>query len=164
MTVIAFKDGILACDRCVASGNSEQEADKMFIKEVEGKQIIIITKGSLTKSLVMLSWYLDGAKPEHFNFGKYSAGGAKDDEGGLVIWDGENLIEYEDAPIPIIWKGCPYWAGAWGMDVALGAMFVGANAVDAIRAANHHCAACNFGVNYVDTRSKPYVIQTYSPE
>lgn len=158
MTVIAYRNGILACDRCVSCGSAENQVNKMYLKEVGEKQVIIVIEASLTKSFGMMNWYLDGAEPPQFNCFKYS-GKSDKDKGGLVIWDGENLIEYENSPVPIVWTGADYFAFAWGMEAALGAMFMGGSAIDAVRAANRHCSECGSGVNFVDVRTTPYVIR-----
>ena len=151
MTVIAYKDGIIAADRAASRCDTITECQKLFVKG----EVVFALHEFLAAAHGMMLWYLDGANPSEYSFPKYKAEEAED-WAGLIVFDKE-LFEFEKFTIKIPIVG-EYNAWGNGREFALGAMAVGATAVEAVCAASKHCAGCGFGVDFVDL-SKPLVIK-----
>lgn len=129
MTTIAYRDGILAADTGITSGN-------------------IIAPGSVVKIVVMPDGRLAGASGDASFVSmwlRWAASGApepspeiKERDGNTIGWgliverDG-SVTEYDSAgSFNMV---APYYALGSGEQIALGAMWAGASAEDAVRAA-----------------------------
>lgn len=145
MTCIAYKDGILAADRMTVSyGNSKGEATKIF-KFGPGRAIG--GTGNLAQVKALLAWYQNGAKPEEFPKTD------KDDEWArLIVAYANKLVWYESSPHHFLLESRRYAAFGSGADVALGAMFMGADAEQAVEAASSLLTDVGMGVDVIDLR------------
>lgn len=130
MTVIAYRAGVLACDSRIthdseAGGTRTSKCVKMFRKP----GAIVALAGETSPGLVFLDWYGSGKEPP----GILIDGEA--DFLAMVLTNG-GLFEFDKwcrgEPVKLH-RG--YWAQGCGAKVALGAMYQGATAVQAVAAA-----------------------------
>lgn len=103
--------------------------------------------GSPDAGRVMSQWFRDGARPEDYPEWQ------RDEERWcrlIVVRQGMPVLTFEAFHIPIEING-PFAWGA-GRDYALGALFLGAFAGDAVRAACKWSDSCGIGVASFDLR------------
>lgn len=139
MTVIAYKDGILATDTLMVNNERKGYTQKLFRHNWEA----IAVCGDFARSLEMLEWYKAGADPATF-----PAKRDPNDFGRLIVACGKGVRTYESGPQPI-WHHQPFVAYGTGGDFAMGAMQVGASAIEACRAAIEWCASCGGEVDHL---------------
>ena len=128
MTVIAFREGVLAADSLITGGGTRLGyASK--IRKIG--PVLAAASGSWPQALSFLDWFsggMDGDPPE-----------VDEKAEGLLIYDGR-LVTWSD-------KGwdhivAPFYAIGCGAAEARGAMAAGASAVEAVKAAclvDVHC-------------------------
>lgn len=147
MTCIAYKDGILAADRMTVSyGNSKGQTTKIFQFGTEA----LGATGSLIQGRVLMNWYREGADPKVFPKTD------KDDEWArLIVATADSLIWFDNTPIPQELEGRKFAAFGSGADIALGALFIGASAVEAVGAASEFITDVGCGVDVIDLRGAP---------
>ena len=127
MTVIAYKDGVVACDSRVTAGHT------------------IYTDNCVKYKLVgnLLFWFCgDAASEDHLTSWVFNETHAipKEASTDALCWDGDNLWhvstggEGEGPWKFLLDKAVPTAIGS-GAAVALGAMYTGASAKDAVKAA-----------------------------
>lgn len=133
MTTIAFREGIIAADsqytyESEAGGNRKHPCPKLFRKTIKsGESVIIATQGDGSAGLVFVDWYGSGKKPPvviSHNLPDFTC---------LVLRKG-GLFEYDAycRPYEIT---LPFYAIGSGANAALGAMHMGASAVQAVEIA-----------------------------
>ncbi len=153
MTTIAYRDGILATDRQMAHGSYIRPTDcKLHVlKASYSMEYAVAFAGTISMGLAFVEWIKEGQVKGDFpikNIDHKSAFHA------LVVQrvaaSQPVCNYYGNELIPISEGEAPYAAQGSGDEFALGAMWQGATAVQAVRAANAHCAWSNYGVMYVD--------------
>ena len=156
MTCIAYKEGILAVDRQVThNGLIEPTDDKIFIIN---ETTVMAFAGLLAMGYAFRDWCAGGYERAEWPFstevpnrGNFVALVLKTDTKTLTYWD-DILI-----PIPLEYEN--YHGYGSGREIGVGAMYMGASAVGAVRAANNHLDDCGFGVLYVDGDKKELKIE-----
>lgn len=139
MTVIVYRDGVLAADRCHSVVGTKQEGRKLF----QAKEGAVAIAGAFMHSLRMMHWFTDGAVVADFPDDILH----KEEACRLIYLSKAGLLAmYENNPYPNVMDS-EYGAWGCGREVALGALFHGATAVEAVLAANHHAEGCGFGVD-----------------
>jgi ATP-dependent HslUV protease subunit HslV len=132
LTIIAYRDGILAADTStMIDGNVHLGRTKIARRATDGA--LIGSCGLSGFGDAFRRWALDGeigAAPE-----------VAKDSGGIIISAKGVVRIFDDA------CGCfelvpPYFAYGSGAPIALGAMFAGASAEEAVRAAIQHDRNC----------------------
>lgn len=138
MSVIAWDGKTLAADRAVSCGSTMYETRKI-IALADG--VVLAWFRTTEAGIALARWYEAGRDPE-----KWPAAQGSDDWAGLIVFRDGCLYGYERLCIEqkVI---APYVAFGSGADVALGAMFAGAPAEMAVRAAIKHNEGCGFGVD-----------------
>lgn len=134
MTTIAYKDGVLAADTITIQSGTKFYGRSKILRRPDG--VLIASAGSCAWGDAFRQWALDGCK------GNPPCIHEKDTDGGtgmVITPDGVLTIWNTDAGgvLPMRFKP-PYYATGTGMDLAMGAMFMGASADMAVRAAVHH--------------------------
>jgi len=145
MTVIAWDGKTLAADKQTNRGDAIGTCTKIF-KLHDGT--VVSFCGALSKGLVLFDWYRNGCKEEEWpEFQK------SDSVTILVVVKDGKCIEYEGVSNPI---SCEDEFSAWGsgMEFAIGAMAMGATAVEAVEIASYHCEGCGRGVDSFDVSSQ----------
>lgn len=161
MSVIVYRDGVLAADRQNTSGESVLTGTKLFVRERQGPnkwrrpkpgeavaEAFAVT-GQADANLLMLEWYLAGANPD-----KFPTNQSTDSWGRLLVVDHSGVFVYEKLPVRVYVED-DYVAFGSGAEYALGAMYVGGSAVDAVSAASYWSLGCGRGIDWVRTRNGP---------
>lgn len=153
MTTIAYRDGILAVDRQLCHGDYVRPTDLKLHKIRSSYSIDygFAFAGSVVMGLAFVEWV-----KEDMVRGKYPIQDINKKQGFhalLVQRNGGDIptVRYFDNDlIGMPEDEMPYLAEGAGDEYALGAMYMGATAVEAIKAANHSCAYSGYGINYLD--------------
>lgn len=163
MTTIVYRDGILATDRqMVATYHVLPAIDKLvLVKTRDGKQeYAVALSGILSMGLAFIEWLKVGL-PEggyrHKIVDKmtFQAIYIRRNSHG-----GKPTVMYQDELMwPLDETAQPYSAEGAGNEIAIGALYQGATAVEAVRAANHHHAHSGFGIMWVDMAAADFKIQ-----
>lgn len=166
MTTIAYRDGILAVDRMLYHEGVIRPTDMKLhkIKSTFSVEYAIAFAGTLSMGLAFVEWVKEGQVK-----GQYPI---KDIDPKQVF----NCLLVQRVGIlpPVVQYFCadlismpekeaPYLAEGDGDEVALGAMYMGATAIEAVEAACHHTAYSGYGVNYIDV-SGDYAIRSEKEE
>lgn len=130
MTTIAYRDGILAADTGETAGNSRLGRAVKIVRRADGA--LAAAAGNAVYAYAFKEWFRRGgegqppeAKSENNTF----------DRG--VIFHADGRIEVFE-PGGKFFTAAPYYALGSGRPEALGAMFAGASAIQAIKAAMVH--------------------------
>lgn len=128
MTTIAYRSQIMAADSaCGRAETSEHSVRKIF--RIHGA--LVGSAGTVSEIFKFRRWLKDGADPNYYPR-------IIDDFDAIVVQpSGKILIFDKQTDEGIIVKSL-YIAIGNGTDIALGAMFAGADAVTAVRAAVKH--------------------------
>lgn len=142
MSVIVWDGRILAADRMCTTSGYPWETEKLTIR---GDICFGIT-GYASMLEPLIAWHMgDGPWPKAQDTPEWSR---------LIVlrrdWALRWVENIEDG-----WMSTPQKTHAFGAgrDYALGAMFQGADAVEAVLAANALCDSCGFGVTYYDSET-----------
>jgi hypothetical protein len=139
MSVVVWRGDMLAADQQVSNSGVKQRTCK--IEEFNGEALA--TTGDYSNGKILIEWYKSGALPH--DFPKFDSNTYAD---RLIVLTPTGLRVYE-GPHPITSYLDGYAAFGSGMEAALGALYVGADAVQAVRAALHHSEGCGYGVNVI---------------
>jgi ATP-dependent protease HslVU (ClpYQ) peptidase subunit len=133
MTIIAYRDGVMASDSRVTFGESEGiYVIDSCIKLFRVRKSIVGAAGDSAPGMKWIEWYKRaGSKKSAPNLG-----GAH-----IIVATSEGLFEADDGGDLALITG-PYYAIGCGAKVALGAMFMGASAVQAANAACKYDPYC----------------------
>jgi ATP-dependent HslUV protease subunit HslV len=125
MTVIAYRDGVMAADTLMLIGGIKQHVRKVLKRR---GYLLGVSGSNCPSDAEMLAWFFQ----EPGSLSKPNLPRTKFDmlvvtpDGGIQLWNGGGSFE------PIL---TPFYAVGCGAEVALGAMEMGATAVQAARAA-----------------------------
>lgn len=139
MTVIVWDGKTLAADRRSLLDGIISECTKLTVENIDGRSCAIAFAGLHKDGLALKRWFLDGAD------GIFP----KVDEGTspvLVVAYKGRCVYFEGNSEPILCEG-KYDAWGCGAPVALGALAMGADAVQAVRVACELNCFCGNGVN-----------------
>lgn len=132
MTTLVYRDGVIAADHQITEDYTKTHEQKIFFS---GDAVIGIT-GDLYVSREFVNWYKKYAtstskrinKPEYFN----------DEFFECLVCTKNKIATWSNYLLSVDMTYSDYIALGSGKDVANGALFVGASATDAVRAAAHH--------------------------
>jgi hypothetical protein len=146
MSIIAFDGKTIAADTLSVHYDVKQPAQKLF--HHPHKNIAIAFTGHHANGLLMMEWYLEGAKRDNFPSCQSTDNWAR-----LIVFMKEETAhpngtrtskivtsEYEQSPHPLPSRGP--WAWGSGRDVALGALEMGADARQAVAVACKYYTTC----------------------
>lgn len=130
MTTIAYRDGVLAADTACVSGGTLLGSIVKIVRRADGA--MAGAAGNATFVTTFNRWFVDGeiamsprAEQDEHSFDR-----------GVIFRGGHSLEVFE--PRGRFQATAPYFAFGSGKELALGAMFAGADAVTAVRAAIEH--------------------------
>lgn len=148
MTVIVYDGRFLAADKLDACGDLKMPCTKIF-EAADGS--ILSGAGRASSILHLKRWYETGCKVD-----KWPAEVQEDENGfaNLVIANQKGVMWLARGPFLLPLESIPM---AWGIgrEVAMGAMAMGANAMEAVEVANKICRDCGFGVDYREVTPWP---------
>ncbi len=139
MTVIAYDGRKLAADKQVTSeGGFKRTASKLRVTE----HGVLAWNGRIDHGIDLMDWFESGAKPEEFP--EHLLGDACEAE--LIVVRAGGAVTYSGVPTPTpVLDGYMAWGS--GRDFAMGAMYAGADAIGAVKAAIHWSAECGLGID-----------------
>lgn len=145
MSIIAFDGYTIAADKQATCGELRTTATKL--KKLKSGEIVGFT-GALDKGVELCRWYESGAK--HDDYPKFQEG---DEWTRLVVVKKGKMFIYEQTPtaIEIVDEKVAFGGGR---DFAIGAMDMGADAIDAVNVASKFCVTCGMGVDSFVVRAR----------
>lgn len=154
MTTIAWRDGILAVDRQITSSDFGEAADYKLAL-LPNREVAIAICGNMDIGLLFIDWYGKYVKDKEEKFSVDCIGGSPYYCAVVVKVIAEAPSAFElawwgNAKFPIPRNPDEYYAEGRGSEAATGAMYCGADAIMAVRAANHHCIHSGYGILSVD--------------
>ncbi len=136
MTVIAFRDGVLAADtQCTFNGVLEGRV----IKIAKRKTVLAAVCGKAPQARAFLDWFRTGMKGDCPNLGT-----AEDNAWGFIYPADDQVLWFKPGGLEDF--RTPFHATGSGSDYAMGAMGMGADAVRAVEVAAQFCTACSLPV------------------
>lgn len=135
MTVIVYKDGVLAVDSGCTAGNLLSRVTKWHKASRDGA--ILTVAGRVDVAHELFAWYEAGAEPESWPDVQTT-----EDFSVLVVLptNGQPPCYYESRPWPIPVEDAAAYGS--GQDVATGALLFGAKAIEAAHVAAKGCVDC----------------------
>ena len=141
MTVLAWDSKILAADKMALQGDTQKRVTKIF-KLASGGQVVGFT-GDLDLGLVLLEWYQSGADRKAFPKQRDE----KEAWGVLVVAGRDGCFFYERYGVAIPVED-HFMAWGAGREAAIGAMEMGANAIQAVAVASKWVSGCGHGCDW----------------
>lgn len=144
MTIIALRDGILAADSLLVE-NDKRVGKAKKIWAIEGGRLGVV--GSYANALKAARWVengMEGDPPPTLG-----------DDSGAALWfpdEGDALIVENGLVEPL--GAAPYHAFGCGSWIALGALYHGATAVEAVKAAIAHATGCGGPVIFLKPKRR----------
>lgn len=138
MTVICFKDGVLAADKRSVSHSRPTTVTKIFRV---GDSLLAVS-GDLVKGLEIVEWIKAGRVPADLPDFQRSS----NDYAPVLLVSNGGLYLFENSPIPFRIEE-PVFAMGSGRDYALMAMHLGLSAVDAVEHTCRLTSCCGNGVD-----------------
>lgn len=147
MSIVAYRNGVIASDNQATYGSTKYPVKKLQVIQLSfGLRAVVGITGDMAHRAPLLKWYRSGGDPKDFpEFQK------TDNWTRLIIATPSGFLTViEREPQPLKFNNPPYMAYGMGRDFAMGAMFMGGTAVEAVHAANQHSEGCGFGVTSFD--------------
>lgn len=154
MTVIAYRDGILAADRQINCGDAKYPGSK--IKRL-ADGTVIAWAGLCDAGRIMAEWYENGAFPDKFPLGDAHDEALSD---LIVACPGKPVAVYCQGPYPNL---VLHEFAAWGNGAiaAMAAMQCGKSAAEAVVITSMWCRGCGFGVDFFEIQRAGMSIQEF---
>ncbi len=138
MSVVAWDGKRIAADKMALSAGLCMTTSKIRRSARTGE--ILAWTGQHDKGLVLAAWFDEGADPA-----KYPAFQTTDDWCRLIVASEAGVFSYETQCVPLSFENA-FQAWGSGRDYALGAMAMGADAIQAVEIASRLCEGCGNGV------------------
>ena len=139
MTVIAWDGKIIAADKQGTYGNLIRVAKKLF----RVKDEIVCLAGTAGTGMRVLEWYKSGADPSEWPEDLQTS----DDWCQVIVANKHGAFWYDQQPYRMKVRE-PFTAWGIGADFAIGAMAMGATAIQAVKIASKYCEGCGCGVSW----------------
>ncbi len=143
MTVITYRDGILAADKQGTRGDTIYTAIKIFKRDYGAIAIC----GDVDSAMSMIRW-LDGGEIA----GGFPVCQDTDRWAQLIVVRNGELFVYGRTPYPERLECDDFAAFGVGREAALGAMEMGAGAEKAVEVASKWVVGCGRGVDFINCR------------
>jgi|SRR5579872_1322793 len=137
MTVIAYRDGIVAADSAAFNGDRRTGTVDKLTKLKDGSVLAML--GGLGEASRLAAWVIAGCKGEQ----------PLGDEGAVVVFRRGGVIDIYEKGTKQIATRAPFQSFGAGADMAFGAMAAGATAEEAIAVACEHHVWCGLPVRAV---------------
>lgn len=141
MTVIAYRDGVIAADRMSTNSGWKRAVTKL----IRHGDVVYGITGYIVHLDALIAWHRAGAYP-----GDYPKFQETNNFSRLVVARKGSLFAYEDTPFPIDYSNDRFVAFGSGRDFAIGAMECDAGAVKAVSVACTHSDSCGMGIDVFD--------------
>lgn len=143
MTVIAYKDGILAADKLSSAGGVRGTVTKLFTL---GDMALGVC-GTMTLALECVAWIRDGAQPD-----KVPTFQLTEDFQVLMLIKDKKIWLYEQGVCPMLMENKYYSVGS-GSSFAMAAMWSGKSAVESVQCAIDLSTGCGGGIDYLQVEA-----------
>lgn len=144
MTVIAWDGKILAADKQSTYGDAARTGTKLF--KITDSEIVAFCGGA-AMSLKILEWYKNGENKDTWPQEMQDS----DDWSQMIVVNNKNIYWYDRLPYQLKLED-PFMAWGRGMEFAIGAMAMGATAIQAVEIASKYCEGCGMGIDYAEVR------------
>jgi len=138
MTVIAWDGKTLAADKQRSFSGTTGRTTKLF--RIASGEVLAIA-GNEAMGRLLVDWYVNGANPTEWPEAQKTEDWAR-----LVVASKSGLKYFEKFPVAIELQE-PFYAFGSGMDVALGALAMGATAERAVEVASQFIDSCGGGID-----------------
>lgn len=147
MTTIAYRDGVLAADRCSWSGSARRRVRKVFkVRSPDGRSYLVAFAGDGMFALAVLAWMrFEREAPDAAKFVKSDS---LDNQCALVIDERKRIYQLSYA-LNYGRSMERIYAFGGGQEFAWGALEAGASAVEAVRIAIKRSDYAGLGVDSV---------------
>ena len=145
MTIIAYRDGVLAADSLSTNQGTKLGAMKKIWRTSKGRIAICGDYGDALKAARWIERGMVGSPPSSNDPADPGAAIWLPDRGDPLIVENGTVQDLDEAP---------YHAWGSGARIALGAMHQGASAEEAVEAAIAHCVICGGPVQALEPRRK----------
>ena len=142
MTVIAWKDGIIAADRAVGVGELLLEVAKL--RRVGN--VVLAACGPADFGEAMIEWYERGCLREEFPQTQ------KQEDFAILVAASPAGVSLFYQTQHAVRRAADWSAVGSGAELAIGAMAAGASAVEAVQIAITYSRSCGFGVDHTAYR------------
>lgn len=142
MTVIAYDGRYVAADKQSNEHSTISTCTKLF--QIGAK--VCAPTGHAGHGMMLLAWFKDGADPASF-----PAVYEKQNAFLYVFEYGRPVLSYENYPVPVAVEDGKFAWGSGG-DYAIGALAVGANAMEAVEVACRYNTYCGRGMTVFDLK------------
>lgn len=143
MSIVAWDGNTIAADR----QGTINETRATLKKLVKVGDVVIGWVGTQTNGLIMMRWFLAGADLTKFP----EISNDPDTCSRLVIASKKGLISFEGSSESMNFLDKKQAFGS-GMDLALGAMAMGADAIQAVKVACKYDIHCGMGIDWFKVR------------
>lgn len=141
MTIVAYKDGVMAADKQTTSANMGMTVTK--IRRLHGGSLAGAS-GNASMCRRLIQWVDAGGDPKDYPDGKHECI-------VLVVRPGGHIHLFDEGPTPIDIEDS-YVAIGSGRDFAMAAMYMGASAEEAVAVASHFENNCGRGIDTLSLR------------
>lgn len=131
MTTIAFREGVLAADTLVSNRGTNLGSVEKIYQRADGH--MSAGSGGFSFTQKFIAWFLNG---EIGDAPLPKLEGENDEGHGYIFRPSGEILTFESGGMNCI--RADYWAAGSGRDIALGALWTGASAGDAVKAAITH--------------------------
>lgn len=139
MSIVVWDGTSLVADRQATCADMKIECQKIHLLRGLTNTIVAFT-GNIGEGLVLVDWVRNGQKKEEWpEFQKDNDRWCR-----LIIVIRNLVVMYETEPMPIPQYG-PFNAWGSGRDFAMGALAMGANAVEAVEITCRFSTTCGLG-------------------
>lgn len=150
MTVIAFDGRIIAADKRANYGSLQRTTTKLhrvtpIHGDYKGHELIVGTAGISAQGKEMIEWIRRGMDPQDFPSTQRDS---KESCACMVVHRDGTKWSFERAPYPLVLEDQKVAIGS-GRDFALAAMFMGADARQAVEVACHFDTSCGNGIDWM---------------
>jgi 20S proteasome alpha/beta subunit len=146
MTTIVWRNDTLAADMQVTDGSVKMSSSKIHILETA----LIGWCGNMYSAMAFIRWYEnknnDKASPTYMD--SLTSNVSDDDQFECIVVTHDKIELYDSKLVPIDATKWDYVALGSGAPVALGAMYMKATAIQAVRAAIKHDAQTGYKVEF----------------
>lgn len=153
MSVVAYRDNILAVDSQMTCADTKDTCEKFdyYFRE-NGELVVYAHTGELAKGIELVAWHKAGADKDKYPEFQQN----KDRWTRLIFADKSGLLEYVEDKYPIPHKPTKYAAWGIGREAAYGALHAGASAAGAVAAACAHVMGCGGPIHVFDFNTNDY--------
>lgn len=138
MTTIAYKQGVVACDKQATNNGVVSRGSYKATTSPDGKTIYFIT-GTLTRGLKFVEWLVNGGREQEDEAPKLKKTVVLE----LDMKTGKAQLWEDDIPLPIEDRIAAFGSGG---DIALGAMASGASPQEAVNISSRWDDGTGLGV------------------